>query len=66
MNVSALAQAVIRELQRRDDPSTKSAAWRGIQAAICADPRPFASALGLIETVPRNGPPDHFADAQEG
>jgi hypothetical protein len=55
MNVSALARAVIRELQRRADPSTKSAAWRGIEAAIHADPRPFARHLGLLEAVPRNG-----------
>ena len=53
MTVSALAQAVISELQRRADPATTSATWPGVVAAILADPRPFAQALGLLDLKPR-------------
>lgn len=53
MTVSALAQAVIRELQRRADPATTSATWPGVVAAIRTDPHPFARALGLLAIEPR-------------
>lgn len=55
MTVSALAQAVIRELQRRADPATTSATWPGVVAAIRTNPRPFAHALGLLAAAPRKG-----------
>lgn len=53
MTTAELAQAVIRELQRREDPATKSATWPGVVAAIRTDPRPFAQALGLLDLKPR-------------
>jgi hypothetical protein len=53
VTVSALAQAVIRELQRRADPATTSATWPGVVAAIRTNPRPFAHALGLLAAEPR-------------
>ena len=53
MTVSELAQAVIRELQRRADPATTSATWPGVVAAIRTNPRPFARALGLLAIEPR-------------
>jgi hypothetical protein len=55
VTASALAQAVIRELQRRADPATQSTAWPGVVAAICTNPRPFAQALGLLMDAPRIG-----------
>ncbi len=53
MTTSALAQAVIRELQRREDPATASATWPRVVAAIKTNPRPFARALGLLPAESR-------------
>lgn len=53
MTAADLAQAVIRELHRRADPATRSPSWPGVLAAINADPRPFARALGLLAVTPR-------------
>ena len=55
MTVSALAQAVIRELQRLQDPATTSATWPGVLRAIKTNPRPFAHALGLLPVESRKG-----------
>lgn len=51
----ALAQAVIRELLRIQDPATASATWSRVLEAIKTNPSPFAHALGLLTGVPRNG-----------
>lgn len=55
MSVSALAQAVIHELQRRADPATASPTWPAVAAVICSNPRPFACALGLLPVESRTG-----------
>lgn len=48
-----LAQAVVREMQRKNDPATTSAIWPRLLEAIKTDPRPFARALGLLANEPR-------------
>lgn len=53
MTVSALAQAVIVELQRRADPAISSPAWPAVAAVIRHDPQPFARVLGLLPAAPR-------------
>jgi hypothetical protein len=55
VTVSALAQAVIHELQRIQDPATASPTWPGVLRAIKTNPRPFARALGLLPVEPRKG-----------
>ncbi|MEX8519887.1 MAG: hypothetical protein AB3X44_15355 [Leptothrix sp. (in: b-proteobacteria)] len=55
MTAAALAQAVIHELQRIQDPATKSATWPGVLHAIKTNPRPFAFALGLLSAEARKG-----------
>lgn len=54
MTTAELAQAV-REMQRRNDPATTSAAWAGVLRAIKTNPRPFAFALGILAADLRNG-----------
>jgi hypothetical protein len=55
MTTEELAQAVIHELQRRNDPATTSATWPGVVRAIKTNPRPFAHALGLLPVESRKG-----------
>jgi hypothetical protein len=55
MTAAALAQAVIHELQRIQDPATTSATWPGVLRAIKTNPRPFAFALGLLSAEARKG-----------
>ena len=50
-----LAQAVVCEMQRKNDPATTSAIWPRVLEAIKTDPRPFARALGLLAVEPRKG-----------
>ena len=45
-----LAQAVVCEMKRKNDPATTSAIWPRVLEAIRTDPRPFARALGLVLT----------------
>lgn len=55
MTAAALAQAVIHELQRRNDPATTSATWPGVLRAIRTNPHTFAHALGLLPVASRKG-----------
>lgn len=48
-----LAQAVICELKRIKDPATASPIWPRLLEFIQTDPRPFARALGLLASEPR-------------
>jgi hypothetical protein len=55
MTDSSLAQAVITEMLRINDPATTSATWPRVLEAINTNPRPFAHALGLLTAAPRQG-----------
>lgn len=51
-NKAALSTAVTQHLRTQKDPAMTSQAWVAIRAAIDADPRPFAEALGVAVEPP--------------